>query len=409
MNIEAIKKINFRQPKYILPLLIYIPLLGIGFAVFKIFDFEKPEKVNAELETTEYLNPNLPSASVSANIKGKYKSMVDAYGNISDLTAVDNVYMDSDYIEKESYDTKYSEEETQALAAEQQRKLEEMEALLASKQAAGTTPYTEQDAAAAQIKRQEEELKQLREALASVQQGGVPAGTSTYSTSTGTYNGTSANGSAGGTSYDGTTHNPGDPAALGQQPGQYQEPVEAVKKVKVSSDYFNTLSTVDNESNVIKAIVDEEIKATDGSRVRLRLLDDIIITDNVIPKGTYLYATMSGFGSQRAKGSVKSIMLDDQLIKISLSIYDTDGLEGLYIPKSNFREAAKDVGTSAISNTSMLTRSSSYDGSNLSQWRNQALSNATMRASNALSRNVRKNSATIKYGTQVYLINSNQQ
>lgn len=57
--------------------------------------------------------------------------------------------------------------------------------------------------------------------------------------------------------------------------------------------------------NLIKAIIDENVKAVDGSRVRLRLLDDIEIGETVVRKGSYLYATMSGFGSQRVKGNVK--------------------------------------------------------------------------------------------------------
>lgn len=86
------------------------------------------------------------------------------------------------------------------------------------------------------------------------------------------------------------------------------------------------------------AIIDENVKAVDGSRVRLRLLDDIEIGDETIKKGTYLYATMSGFGKQRVQGKVESIFYDDDIIKVSLSIYDTDGMQGLYVPLSSFRK-----------------------------------------------------------------------
>ena len=65
----------------------------------------------------------------------------------------------------------------------------------------------------------------------------------------------------------------------------------------------------------IRDSIDEEVKAVDGSRVRLRLLDDIEIGDETIRKGTYLYATMSGFGKQRLQGKVESIFLS--LIHIS--------------------------------------------------------------------------------------------
>ena len=33
-----------------------------------------------------------------------------------------------------------------------------------------------------------------------------------------------------------------------------------------------------------------------------------------MPKGAYLYATMSGFGDQRVKGNVKSLMVADELL-----------------------------------------------------------------------------------------------
>ena len=184
------------------------------------------------------------------------------------------------------------------------------------------------------------------------------------------------------------------------------EPQEVVKKVKVTSDYFNTLCDNDKEPGLIKAIIDENIKAVDGSRVRLRLLDDIVINETVIHKGSYIYATMSGFGSQRVKGTVKSIMVDDDIVKVNLSLYDTDGLEGLYVPSSQFRETTKDVGSGALSNTSTLTNSTSTGGGNLASWGAQAVTNAVQKTSNAISKAIKKNSAKLKYGTFVYLINS---
>ena len=187
-----------------------------------------------------------------------------------------------------------------------------------------------------------------------------------------------------------------------------EEPQEVVKKVKVTSDYFNTIAVNEPEAKLIKAIIDEDVKAVDGSRVRLRLLDDIEINQITVPKGSYLYATMSGFSSQRVKGSIKSILVNDELIKVSLSLYDTDGLEGLYVPSSNFRETTKDVASGAMNNTSSLTQSSTSPGNALVQWGNQAITNAVQKTSNAISKSIRKNSAKLKYGTFVYLINGKE-
>ena len=58
-------------------------------------------------------------------------------------------------------------------------------------------------------------------------------------------------------------------------PSADEPPSEVVRKVKTTSDYFNTLSKNVREPKLIQAIIDENIKAVDGSRVRLRLLDDV--------------------------------------------------------------------------------------------------------------------------------------
>lgn len=84
-------------------------------------------------------------------------------------------------------------------------------------------------------------------------------------------------------------------------PAETDKASEVVKKVKTTSDYFNTLAKDAREPKLIKAIIDENIKAVDGSRVRLRLLDDIEINESVVRRGTYLYATVSGFSSGRKR------------------------------------------------------------------------------------------------------------
>ena len=185
-----------------------------------------------------------------------------------------------------------------------------------------------------------------------------------------------------------------------------EKATEVVKKVKVTSDYFNTLTRNEHEPKLIKAIIDEDIKAVDGSRVRLRLLDDIEIGETTVTKGAYLYATMSGFSSQRVKGSITSVLVDDELIKVSLSIYDTDGLEGLYVPGSQFRETTKDVASSAMQGNMSMDRTDRNNS--FSQWGMQAVTNAYQKTSNAISKAIKKNRVKLKYGTFVYLVNGKE-
>lgn len=408
-------KINFKQPKYVLPAILYPLLLISGYLIFDIFDTEPAETGNT-LQTTEFLNPELPQARVDNNggIDGKYESMVKSYGRIQDFSAVENIERNNNKDDKEAYESKYTEDDLALLDMEADKRTEELERLREMQErlrksaekgeamnhdTVSLPSLDEHERIARSEQRRKEALAELDKALAEARSQGrkglepTPDNTDTsvyrpVTTGTVTDRNVEVNGNA--------VHELGDDAETGQ----------VVKKIKTSSDYFHTLAENEPEPKLIKAIIDENIKAVDGSRVRLRLLDDVEINETVVPKGSYLYATMSGFGNQRVKGSVKSILVDDELVKVSLSLYDTDGLEGLYVPGSTFRETAQDVASNAMNNTMSINNGTS--GNTFSQWGMQAIQNAYQRTSNALSKAVKKNKAKLKYGTFVYLVNGRE-
>ena len=112
MNIQEIKqRINFRQPKYMLPAILYIPVMATAYFTIGIFTTEKAEVVDKSKQTTEYLNPNLPGANIKGDgIGGKYDNMKNSYGMIEDATAVNNIDRQEEE-QKEDYESKYSETE----------------------------------------------------------------------------------------------------------------------------------------------------------------------------------------------------------------------------------------------------------------------------------------------------------
>ena len=408
MDIQTLKKINWKQPKYMLPLIIYVPLLFVGYFVIDLFYTEKAEIPDTSMTTTDYLNPELPGAKIKGDgVGNKYESMLKSYGRIDDYSAMNNIDRNNDE-EKEGYDSKYSDEERELLESQDAQKLAELQRQLQEsaqkgQEVANGNVLSEEDRLARSQQREREAMEELNRALAQARLQGqqatqVPDGNDDETDNEKT--GDPQTGKAEGK----LTVNERMVKSLDED----DEAQEVVKKVKTTSDYFNTIADADAEPNLIKAIIDENIKAVDGSRVRLRLLDDIEINEVVVPKGSYIYATMSGFGSQRVKGNVKSILIHDELIKVNLSLYDTDGLEGLYVPGSSFRETTKDVASGAMSNTSSLTSSSTTAGNALVQWGNQAISNAVQKTSNALGKAIKKNSAKLKYGTFVYLINGKE-
>lgn len=399
------KKINFKQPKYVIPTIAYFGLLLLGWLFIDLFNVEVEEKGESGLQSTEYLNAELPSANVSKDIGSKRKNMRDAFGDVTDRSAVQDFAENPDTLNRrEGFESQYSEEELRLLD-EQQRQQEEIKRLqdlnnrLAQSAQKGqqmvgndfVLPMTDEERERALAMRRNGMMADLERDLSHVRQHGVAdvVAVSDALDSIRADNGV--------TEAENAVRELDDDA---------QNNI-VVKVSKDDSDYFNTLSENAPNSNLIKAIIDEDIKAVEGSRVRLRLLDDIDINGTQLSKGSYLYATMSGFGQQRVKGKIQSVLVDDEILKISLSIYDvTDGLEGLYVPSSQFRETTKDVGSSAMQGNMNLNAASS--GSSVSQWAGQALQNAYQRTSNAISKAIKKNRAHLKYGTQVYLVNSKQ-
>ena len=392
-----------------LPAILYIPILFFGFFIIRLFwGTEKADVDKNKLETTEFYNDKLPDANIKGDgIGDKYTNMLNDFGKIKDESAVENIERGGDDI-KEEYTSQYSDAEVAALdqnSSQAQQSLERLKQLqeqmrLQQEQDNSLT----NDRTGGNTSEEDETLESLRQALNEARQAGRQqmAG----------YVGRAedASGEAGQEARQRLEAETKGEVKINEKAvseiSEEAEAEEVVKKQKETSDYFNTITTNEPEHKLIKAIVDEDIKVTDGSRVRLRLLDDIDVGDRTIAKGSYLYCTMSGFSQQRIKGTVKSVLVNDELVKVNLSIYDTDGMEGLYVPKSSFRETTQDVASGAMSQSMSLNDGSST--TSMGRWGMQALQNAYQKTANAISKNIRKNKVKVKYGTQVYLINSKE-
>ena len=398
-------KINWKQPKYMLPAIIYLPLLATAYFVFDMFDTELADIKPTTLETTEYLNDKMPTAQIQEELGSKYENMLKSYGKIEDYSAVENIDR-GEGTDTEDYDSRYSDADLAALEADAEKKMRELESgsiesRLRESQKKGEelmsdsagTPLSEADRLARSKQRHDEALEELSRALVQARTAGQK---SVEESKKGETTDTAA-------TTKGATGQVEENEHIVREPSKDAAATSVVKKIRTNSDYFNTLAENQTEPHLIKAIIDEDIKCVDGSRVRLRLLDDIEIGDRTLSKGSYLYAEMSGFGSQRVKGSVTSLLAGDEIVKVSLSLYDTDGLEGLYVPRSTFRETANDVASTAMSGSMSVNGSTD---NTIAQWGVQAINNAYQRTANTIAKNIKKNKAKLKYGTFVYLVNT---
>lgn len=430
-----VKKINFKDRKYVFPAILYPLVLFVGYFIIATVHTDVSDN-DPRLATTDYLNSDLPAANTDSVLGSKLDNAEREYGQINDLSGVENVENDRDSVnKKEDYSSQYSDreaemvrrqQEQQRAQREEQRKIQEMQDRVrrgrshSRSSSSGdnfVAPVSDSEIARLDRRRRLREMENMNDDLNGVafsspsrrgrydneeSYGGdgeyrLPVAGSQNVGGNSSYrdNGLASSGT------DDNTH------GAGEQPVRDSEKV--VKKVKSPSGYFNTISSSSTEeSKLIKAIIDEDVKAQEGSRVRLRLLDDVEIGDMIVKKGTYLYAQMSGFGHQRVKGTVQSIFSKEEIIRVSLSIYDTDGQEGLYVPLSSFKETGKEIlGSATQGGTNIVDNTTSSTG--IKGWANQAVQNASQQMMNAVGKVVRRNRVKLKYGTLVYLIDGSQQ
>ncbi|GJM64625.1 conjugative transposon protein TraM [Persicobacter diffluens] len=175
------------------------------------------------------------------------------------------------------------------------------------------------------------------------------------------------------------------------------------KSKSTANGHFNTLSSR-NEHNMISAILDEGLKVTSNSRVRIRLLEDVYAGETLIRKGQYLFGTVKGFSSQRVKIEISSLLHEGKPIPVRLNLYDNDGMEGLFVPESEFRDFTKEL---ASQSSQGMTLSSNPENSG--QFFYQIGQSAVSTTSRAFQKAVKKNKASLKYNTIVYLIDPKQQ
>ena len=124
-------KINFKQPKYIFPLVIFVPLCALVYFVMQTFSGGEE---TAGTVATDHINMELPQANAE-EAGDKMYEMSRRFGDEDAFTAVSGIGEEEQ--KKEELEHGYSEEELNRLdAAEaerqrQQRELEELERSLA--------------------------------------------------------------------------------------------------------------------------------------------------------------------------------------------------------------------------------------------------------------------------------------
>ena len=130
--------------------------------------------------------------------------------------------------------------------------------------------------------------------------------------------------------------------------------------VKERNYLFQTaIGTVSQtERNTISACVYNNQTVMDGQTVRFRLLEPMSVSGREIPRNALVVGTAKLQG-ERLAIVISSLEYRGNIIPVELSVYDTDGQAGIFIPGSMERSAAKEIaanmGTSVGSSVNIST------------------------------------------------------
>lgn len=113
-----------------------------------------------------------------------------------------------------------------------------------------------------------------------------------------------------------------------------------------------------------------------------------------------MFAIISGFDTQRVKLSIVSVLYKNQILPINLNIYDIDGMEGLYVPASQFREMTREMGTNLVQGQQLNNSNSNFFGN--------MLTSIYQSSSQTIAKVLRQNKAKLKYNTHIYLIDNSE-
>ncbi|MDH7459870.1 conjugative transposon protein TraM [Chitinophagaceae bacterium 26-R-25] len=150
--------------------------------------------------------------------------------------------------------------------------------------------------------------------------------------------------------------------------------------------------------NAISAIIPEEQALVNGATVKLQAAEDVSISGILIPKGQSLFgeATLS---NERLKIDIRSIRFGYSILPVKLSVYDLDGVEGIYMPGAIGREVAKQSTDQAIQSMGIASLDPSIGA--------QAASAGIQATKSLIGKKSKQVRVTVRTGYEVLLYDQN--
>jgi conjugative transposon TraM protein len=163
-----------------------------------------------------------------------------------------------------------------------------------------------------------------------------------------------------------------------------------------SNRFYGLDDGVDSSSTV--GAMEVEVPArqvlVSGAMVKLKLLQAVRIGGSTLSAGTYLYG-LAALNGERLMVGVHSVRYGDRILPVDLRVYDTDGLEGIYIPGAITRDVVKQSADQGINSLGLGVYDPSIGG--------QATQAGIQLAKGLMSRKVRQVRVTVEAGYRLLL------
>jgi conjugative transposon TraM protein len=166
-------------------------------------------------------------------------------------------------------------------------------------------------------------------------------------------------------------------------------------EAKTNSFYsLDEAAASDEIQNAVEAVIHETQSVVNGSVVKLRLTTDVYINGSLIPRNSFVFGTASLKG-ERLEIKINAVKFKNSIFPVELSVYDMDGIDGIYIPGAISRDVAKTSVDRSLQNLGI-------EGLNDS-WGVQAAGMGVEAAKTLLSKKAKLIKVVVKAGYQVLL------
>lgn len=111
----------------------------------------------------------------------------------------------------------------------------------------------------------------------------------------------------------------------------------------------------ENKGNTIEAIVSGDQKITNGSVIKLVTLQEMQLPGGmVINKGTAVFGVVK-LAQDRINITVESVRIGNSIYEMQKTVYDRDGLPGIYVPLNIKAEATKEAADEVVSDMNVTS------------------------------------------------------